>query len=178
MAGVEELEARIVKLEQRQQLLQRVDPAIALGTALHDLGEIPTARVWRATTQTIGTGASTAISFSSVAFDTDGMYDSSNATRITVNVAGVYLCTGRSAWSADPVNGAIIIRENGDTEFARVQIVEDHRTMGITDLRYFDIGDYVELLVRQGSGGDLTTLTTAGQSSDLALIKLANKGEL
>lgn len=168
------LEARIAELEQRQQLLQRTDPAIALGTALHDLGETPAASAFRSTTQTISTGgAGAAVAMDSELFDTDGMHDTAtNTSRVTFNTAGIYFCEGLSGWSADPVTGAAIIHKNGTAALSRSQLTADYRVMGVTCIRSFEIGDYIELVVYQASGGDLTTLTSAGNHSRLTAVKL------
>ncbi len=126
----------------------------------------PAVFAWRDPTQTTTSGVLTPIALTSELYDTDAMHDTStNNTRITINTPGVYLLDGHSSWAADPVDGSITFYFNGTANIQISNVVGDYRSMNLTEVRNFVVGDYIELAVLQISGGDLATVSASGKYS-------------
>lgn len=101
-----------------------------------------------------------AVSFDSEAFDTGGMHDSANPTRLTAPRDGAYLVTGTADFFVNP-NGARVfeIRENGATVLVSDTVYPDDTDAVISTVAPLLAGDYVELRVKQDSGGSLNLAT-------------------
>lgn len=180
---LEELETRIANVERRQQLLQRTDPAVALGTDLHSLGHVPAARVYRTLPQTIPNTTATVIAFGPERYDNDGIHDSAaNTSRLTAPVSGIYQITGQIAWAANATGvRQLKVTLNGATDIAVItaSITADaaHRQQ-ITTLYKLEFGDYVELAVYQSSGGNLNVDAVGNYTPCFMLVKVAEAGQL
>lgn len=117
--------------------------------------------------QTIANSTFTAISFDSEVYDTDTMHDNStNPTRITFTTAGKYDVTICFTWGGAPGTAAeYTVRLNGTTQILYASV----RPAGAGELtffwgmpeRSFSAGDYIELRVRQNSGGNLDIVAGA-----------------
>lgn len=113
----------------------------------------------------IPNNADTAITFTAESFDTDGMWDPGNPTRITCVEDGFYYITCNTFWNANAVGvRRARIRLNGGATI----LVGDSRmavtTAGIqTDQSapksawQAAVGDFIELVCFQTSGGNLTS---------------------
>ena len=117
--------------------------------------------LYNAANQTISNSTATAVTFASETLDTDNFHStSSNTSRITIPTgkAGKYLIQGRILWVANATsyrytsiakNGTQVVRNYGGN-FGTVDT--PNNIYAILDLA---VGDYVELLVYQNSGGNL-----------------------
>lgn len=128
-----------------------------------ELGK-PTAFVTRPSTslQSIPNNALTAVSFTTVAWDTHGLFSAGQPTRLTPNKAGYWWVTASTTWAANAVGSRMIqIRESGVTlstgnrvpavpagALTRQQVFGVFR---VTDPTTF----YLESIVLQDSGGAL-----------------------
>lgn len=141
-------------LEQRDQQLEE---------ALQYIVDPPRVRLYESTTaQNIPNTANTAITFTSVAYNT-GLWASTASSRVTVprGAAGVYAFNGGAAFVASGSIGNLRIlslRRNG-TEIiksvnARGDATADTRLEVSCDY-YLNDADYVELVAYQNSGANL-----------------------
>lgn len=115
------------------------------------------------TGQVVGGGASAAVSFDGENFDSNGFHDNStNNTRVTIpsGQAGKYLVSGRTIWN-EYNKGKVgsLIRKNGSTtlaysvDYTATDYWESHQITALVDLA---VGDYIELVVENGGGGNRT----------------------
>jgi len=124
------------------------------------------ARIWNTANWTVPTSTSFPLTFNSENYDTDNLHDPAvNPSRITVNDAGYYLVLGCICYAPNAtgirrayiyVNGAWVsmnsVLNAGATASAFVVV---------SDVRYLNAGDYLELYAWQNSGGDLTVYGVA-----------------
>jgi hypothetical protein len=139
-------------------------------------------RLMRSTNQSIANNAYTAISWDTETWDTAGMHDATNPTRITITEAGKYLVTfhgpfdingsGVRAWQIYK-NGAQAIADHIDNTLAAIEPF-----MGCTTIAEFAVGDYLEARVYQNSGGALNFLALANRAPVFACVQLAASGSL
>lgn len=112
----------------------------------------------------IPNNADTAITFTTEAFDTSGMWDAGQPTRITCVQAGFYYITCNTFWNANAVGTRRIrIRLNGG---ATILVGDSRPTVATAGLQtdqnapksawQANVGDYIEMVVYQNSGGNLT----------------------
>lgn len=133
----------------------------------------PMARVWRSTAQNIASGAFTTISFDSILFDTDGMWNPATPTYLTIKTAGKYLLVGNflftpaaggnTRFASVIVNGAEVTDQQGAiTEYSRMSFC------AIVDLA---VGDRVSLGAYQDSGSTIPSYPGNGANT-LAVSKI------
>lgn len=124
----------------------------------------PRVALAKTATQSISNATVTAITFGAGTedYDADGLHDtSSNTSRITAAVAGIYVCSYQVVLGAGGSSGsrAAWLRVNGGADTVRYAWSEQKTDLatahtGCTDL-YLAAGHYVELVVAQWSGGSL-----------------------
>lgn len=122
----------------------------------------PSVRVYRSTTQSIPNGAWTALSFDAERWDSDSIHDNvTNPSYLTCRTAGKYLVTFTAGYTANATGmRGWCFRVNG----GQLQAVVMALTMGAGQTHYggatvivdLAAGDYIECLVYQNSGGNLT----------------------
>jgi hypothetical protein len=117
-------------------------------------------RVTRAAAQTIPNAADTAVSFDTERWDTDGIHNGVNPTRLTCIKAGYYLIVGSISWTASAVGIRYTwVKKNGTTfiaglcSFANDAVSMTRQIASVVE--HLDAGDYIELIVNQTSGGNL-----------------------
>lgn len=129
-----------------------------------------TVRVKRSANQTLTTGTATAINWDQEDFDTDALHDIvTNNTRLTASIAGKWQVMAGAA-IADNGTGyrEIAIRKQGVTNYKvlRVGAVSGFKlivsTSAIVDLA---VGEYVEIVVVQTSGGNLDVVGAVPSTS-------------
>jgi hypothetical protein len=137
-------------------------------------------RVYNTTDITIANSTSVALPFNSEHFDTDGFHStSSNTTRLTVPTgkAGKYMIIGNFRFNADGGGGSsrlCMIVQTKASDSSTVELTRQDITPGganphltTSTFAYLNDGDYVELIARQNSGGniDVAGNTTMGGTS-------------
>jgi len=124
------------------------------------------ARVIRTSAQSIPNAAWTAISFSQATFDDRPLGLSAHwdgGTRLYCRVAGTYLITGNVAWAVNATGARrMAIRVNGTAPFYAIVDGRPYDTstnqvnwIELSTIIKLNVGDYVELIVFQTSGGNL-----------------------
>jgi hypothetical protein len=143
-------------------------------------------RAERTTNQSIPDSANTAITFDTDNSDLWGVWNSGNATRLTVPIAGRYVAIGQLHFAAAD-NGIrrAIIRQDGSTDLAEQDIVVRNTTVaGATYTAYavklnvmtlpftLAANAYIELIAFQNSGGAIDVVGTSNPKPSLSLIYL------
>lgn len=134
---------------------------------------VPTARVYRTgTPQSVVNGTWTPIQFDTERWDTDNIYDSTtNPTYLTCRTAGKYLVAFTSGFTANVtnvrgwgfrVNGSVF---HGISMSNALTGTNDHHG-GTTVVLDLAVGDYVECIVIQWSGGALNVIKGAQYSPE------------
>lgn len=121
---------------------------------------VPCARVSRSAAKAITTATDTAIDFDQQRFVTDAIHStSSNNTRMTAPYKGRYYIGGSIEWAANATGvRRVLIKLNGSTVIAGLLTTGSAADTGFMTLStFFELSksDYVELYVRQDSGGNL-----------------------
>jgi len=117
------------------------------------------AQIHRAAAVSIANTTYTDVTFDTLDFDTDTMWNSGTPTRLTIHTGGVYLCVGLWQWAPN-ANGErqIIIFQNGANWLAMEQRANQSsfgQSMHVTAVAKLVVSDYVGLRVYQSSGGSL-----------------------
>lgn len=128
--------------------------------------------------QTIAEGTTpVTVTYDTELSDTDGMHTSGSPTRITIQTAGFYVVgfAAQLAADSDYERTFGIIRLNGSTEIARVQVPGTAAGLGalaqlvsVQTYRIFSAGDYIESQVIQlESGTTAHTLEVVSERSPI-----------
>jgi hypothetical protein len=125
------------------------------------------ARVYRSTTQSIGSGSYAALSWDTELADTDSCWAAANPTHLTATHAGYYNVGAHVTWASAPsVVWYIRIRDQDGNTIAANTYLAGAIVGGITaGMVYLAAGDYVTVEVYQNSGAaiNLRAGTTAQQ---------------
>ncbi len=137
----------------------------------------PVASLFQITPQSVTGSGETPISLDGSLLDTYGGHSTvTNNTRYTFQVAGIYLIGGGVAWSANATGvRAASLRLNGSSDLRGSQAILPTITVGgintnvptVTVMSQVSVGDYVELMGTQTSGGTLATQTGGNNTSTL-----------
>lgn len=133
-----------------------------------DLGNFllskPTARIENWTDQAVPTATYTDLTFSTTAFDTDGMASLVN-NRIIIQTNGIYRINCQTAWNVSGVgiryaallkNGSYVTI-NGYPPHTAGLVVAD-----VNEMLYLVAGDYLTVRGYQNTGGSLSTYSSTG----------------
>lgn len=133
--------------------------------------------VYKSGAQSSSNATATAITFDAELFDTDGSHDNvTNNSRLTCKIAGKYLVTGHAVWTANNTGMRYAyIRVNGSTVMGyqtTAALTGGYETqVTVTRVLDLNVGDYVELVAEQNSGGTLAfNLGLAGCSFEMVRV--------
>lgn len=141
-----------------------------------DLVMYEQARVYSSVNNTIADSTETPLTFDSVRWDTDSCFSLGSPTKLTINHAGNYSVGCNVRWTGDATGiRRARITLNGATDIASSS--DDPDSVAVTNLNLgcdwqFSVGDYVEVNVRQTSGGPLDVLSTAADSCEFWITRL------
>lgn len=137
-------------------------------TGVSNLIVPPACSLYHSATQNIANATYQAVVFNSENFDTDAMHDTStNTSRVTVNTAGLYQVSGYVTYNNNAtgtrnlyvyINGA----SAGNQQVASRGVTRTDggaHTVGLSGLVSLSVGDYIELVTYQTSGGGALSLT-------------------
>lgn len=121
-------------------------------------------RAWRSNAHNVANNTWEEMSFDREDYDTDGVW-AATSTQFLPSVPGYYLVTGSVAWTADGTGHRWIgVRKNDDEIFSIASTPGDAASVThveTTHIVYLNgTTDYVELIIRQTSGGALDTEST------------------
>lgn len=136
----------------------------------------PSARVYNNANISCSNGVNVVVTFNSERWDNAGLHSTSaNTSRLTAPVAGKYLIFAHIAWANTDTTGyrRLGLQHNGATKIAGHILngdVDDSR-MSVSTVWDLAVGDYVEVLVFQGSAGALSidALSRPGQGCDFGM---------
>lgn len=119
----------------------------------------------RSTAQTIPNNTEVDVSFNVKKWDYDNMVDLSNyPTRLTCKTAGLYLLTGFLVYNSNVTGRRVIgIKVNGSiyaVSISQMPVTDAGlgTNVGCACLYFLNVNDYVTLIAKQASGGDLDLL--------------------
>lgn len=134
-------------------------------------------RVYSNTLQTIANNTLTGINLNQERYDTDNMHDNAiNNDRITFNTAGVYVITGHIRWASNTAGYRdVYFRLNATTIIARSHqnpVTGDVTTQSLATVYRVNVGDYIQMIVVQTSGGNLDIQSAGNYSPEVAAQRL------
>lgn len=142
-----------------------------VGTNVANLIVPPACRFSLTTARNVPSGSHLSITFNTDAredYDTDGMLAATAASKITVQTAGIYLCTATVNFSANNtgVRFARIFRNRSGTEiaFAISEVTSTQASVtnaSVAGMIECNVADTIELGVFQNSGATLTAAPEA-----------------
>jgi hypothetical protein len=123
--------------------------------------DVPRCSVYRATAHNVGTGGTpNQISFDTLDYQSEGMWNPAAPTHITCLTAGVYLFTGQVVWPSNATNFRnLAFLKNGVTVYGDSYATPSAVTVtGQNTAAHIPLnaGDYVEMYAAQNTGGVLT----------------------
>ena len=138
----------------------------------------PQARVYSTAAQSLTSSVLTALTFTNARWDLpSGHFSLSSPTRLTCQIAGLYVAFGHVGFaaSASGTQRQINIMLNGSTYIARASEQLEaggssgnvHRLI-VATLWRFAVADYIELQAYQDTGGALNTYVEADDSPEFA----------
>lgn len=135
--------------------------------------DAPHARVFNSAGGAIADVTDTALQFNTERVDVGNMWTSGANTRLTVPTGGggFYMIHGSNQWAASASGyRALAIRLNGTTAIARVVVGGQNalQEQNVTALYQLAVGDYVELVVYQNTGGNLNVNSSGNTSPEFA----------
>jgi hypothetical protein len=139
------------------------------GSDEHDALNVPRAAVYRAATHNIATGgAAQIITWDRLDHDTDGMWDPTKPTILTIRTTGLYVVTTAIVWPANNTNyRQLWISRNGGLTFGNIiqpQLVTIS-SQELTAQTELYAGDTLNTFAAQNTGGVLTLPANGTQSS-------------
>lgn len=148
----------------------RADELEAMLDRIEFLSDPPRAQLRQTSAQTFGTGAFVALTFDAEDWDNYGGHSTAtNTSRYTCQVAGIYVFSGKISFAANTTGRrATRWSKNGsDVTGGQTAIIatstSDIEHPATTIQISLAVGDYVELLGYQESGGNLATVVSGGQ---------------
>lgn len=137
----------------------------------------PICKVRQTVAQSLTTSTITPITFTTEDVDTSGMHStSSNTSRLVATVAGWYLCSGNISYAANAtgirttawqVNG---VAAPGAGQLFVATAAATNRLAAVSTLLQLAIGDYVELIGFQSSGGALLTAVSGSEQATISCV--------
>lgn len=128
---------------------------------------------------TLTTSTSTALTFDTERWDTDGFHDTTtNTSRLTVpaGLAGKYLIVGNASFAANATGSReLAIELNGTTYIADVLLPATSGSGArfvVSTVYDLAVGDYVRLIAFQSSGGNLNVQATTSYSPEFSMIRI------
>lgn len=140
---------------------------------------VPQARVYNDVNISITNTTLTALTYNSERFDDGGLHSTSaNTSRLTASVTGLWQIGTHALFAANATGvRQVKLRVNAATDIAIDTAVNagagDDTTVNLTTLYRLAVGDYVETIVWQNSGGALNVKTSASSSPEFWMVRLA-----
>ncbi len=184
----EQIEDRLKTLEVKNTRLERLlhsgrgltDITQSLATDLVDLGEVPYAKMYQTSTQTLTTATWTTITMDAFSTDTmGGGVDLANE-HIIVRRTGIYLLMGLVHFAADttgPRFSGISVNSTGTPTFRFSGFDPADEALRVSAIvpAVLSAGDTIELMGRHVKGSNLDTVVTdTADTSWLAALLVAN----
>jgi hypothetical protein len=138
---------------------------------------IPAARVTNAADEFTRDRIGESLPFDSEHYDTAGMHTTTNNSRLTAPVKGIYALSASVTWSSDPDGSRFVgLKKNGDTFVAaqtQPAIAGNPTDQEVSQQVLLQRGDYVEVKVHQFSGNPLAVIKFSETSPEFSMTWLA-----
>lgn len=138
-----------------------------------ELATVPVVRVFHNANQSIADAATTALAFNSERYDTDTMHDTvTNNSRITIKTAGKYAIGVVLEWAANATGERLVLlKANGASYIGAisqqaVSVASIPTRQNLVVDWDFSVNDYIEVEVRQVSGGALNVVSGSAYSPE------------
>lgn len=132
---------------------------------IHIHEDLPAARVYHNTTQSMTIATDNIVLFNSERYDTDTLHSTvSNTGRMTIATAGVYMFVVNIEWSTVPTTCELEFRLNGTTKVAWQSFVGSTKRCTLVTVYEMAIADYMEVICNPVS--TQTILSTANYSPE------------
>lgn len=134
----------------------------------------PSCKVFSDVAQQIATNTDTSVSFNTVIFDTDAIFNASNSTRLTAKTAGKYLVTSsiHLANSTGSTLG-VILKKNGVLDFANdARDMSAYNQFTISSIVELNVNDYVEVIVNHSAATTRMLYTFNERTPTLSMVKV------
>lgn len=124
----------------------------------------PACHVFNSANISIPNDTATALTFNSERYDTDTMHSTATLTgRITIVTEGIYIVTADNVWDKNAVGDrATFIRKNGADFLGLTSVHAGDADLfvgqSVTVQEYLIVGDWLDVVVKQDSGGALSVL--------------------
>ena len=140
------------------------------------LTEQPIAIVKNNASQSLISGSTTALTFATITKDNRGQFDSTSPTRITIRETGLYTIHGNARFAINSTGRRTLqIRKGGSTIIASVQggaIATYATDLSVSTIAQLAVGDYIELVAIQESGGALNVESQNDYSAKFSIAKI------
>lgn len=127
----------------------------------------PSSQAYNSIAISLTNDVGTVVSLDSERYDNDTMHSTvTNNSRITFNTAGIYIVVFNCAFAGNTTGDRqALIRANGSdflggSEKIALSSASYEMGMSVAVQEFFEVGDYVEAVVKQDSGGSLNLLAT------------------
>lgn len=147
---------------------------------IHTKATPPGTRVRRTGNQPIADATQTAVSWTASSVGYGDMWESvTNPTRVTAQQAGVYLITATVAFAPNATGSRVLSLKLSGTSIYIAAARQDapdatqNTFLTVSTTYYLDVGDYVEAMVDQDSGGNLDVVADSHRSPQLSVWKIA-----
>lgn len=139
---------------------------------------VPACRVYNSANISTLNTTNTTLTFDSERFDTDNIHNLAfNTSRLTCRTPGIYSIKGQVRFTANATGRReLLIFLNGTITLAAIDVVA-----GVTGTDWLDqvstlyalgIGDYVELVAWQSSGGNLNVVAASNYSPEFMMHRI------
>lgn len=137
------------------------------------------ARVYNSANQSIANaGVGDVITFNTEVFDNDAIHDNvTNNSRLTCKTAGLYVIYATVIFASNPTGvRAVDIRLNGTSNIGENQVAAGSNvlTVSVGTLYPLIVGDYIEVVAYQSSGGALNSLASGQTGPALMMGRLGS----
>jgi len=144
------------------------------GTGTAAWGTPDGARVYNSISLTIATATNTYLTFDTERYDNGGLHDTtSNTSRLTAQKAGKYLISAHVSWGISATGyrqASLVVNRTDKIAGATHKAVDpDYDEQSISTVYHLAAADYVEVQVRQTSGGDLAVNALTRYSPEFAM---------
>jgi hypothetical protein len=138
---------------------------------------IPAARVTNSVDESMRDRIGEALPFDSERYDTADMHTTTNNSRLTAPVEGIYAVSASVTWAADPDGSRFVgLKRNGDTFVAaqtQPALTGTPTDQEVAHQMFLREGDYVEVRAHQSSNNRLAIIKFQETSPEFAMTWLA-----
>jgi hypothetical protein len=141
------------------------------------MSKVDACRVYNSANISIPNSTFTALTFDSELFDNNNLHSTTvNPSRITIQTAGVYVVSATVEWAATTTSASsryITFKVNGTTTIAYTELQTTASLPprhSLSTIYALNLGDYIEVFVRQDESVAILVMATAGYSPHFSAV--------